>query len=74
MGYHFTILDVPYRDNLCRNIVMSKVFERMCDQGNAPGATGRGSGVLQPWNNCFRNLDILKDHCDVALTGRAQVV
>ncbi len=53
---------------------MSKVFERMCDQGNAPGATGRGSGVLQPWNNCFRNLDILKDHCDVALTGRAQVV
>ncbi len=53
---------------------MSKVFERMCDQGNAPGAIGRGSGVLQPWNNCFRNLALLEDYCDVAFSGRAQVV
>ena len=68
------ISGAAYRDSICKNIIMKNIFEQMCDKANAHVADGRGSGVLQPWNNCFRNLELLDDYCNVALLGRPNIV
>ena len=44
---------------------MRNVLRQMCEQSPQDGAK-----VLQPFNKCFRNPDLLYDYCNIAVEGR----
>ena len=59
------ILGSDYRQKLRKNLIMRNVFRQMCEQSPQDGPK-----VLQPFNKCFRNLELLYDHCNNAVEGR----